>query len=131
MPKKINITIENKLITAKRDMNVYHHAGKTAHMISYNSSVTLPLSPVIGSDYLYVSIVSGPGNLETQSLVNLPSWIDFEFLSDGKLAVSHSYERIFLKIPPGIPGWQLKLTYPSTVVKKGTHYVIVSEDLRK
>ncbi len=119
MKKGIDITIQNKLIMEKRDMNVYHHASKSAHMISFNSSVTLPLRPVIDADYLYISIVSGPGHLETDSLVNLPSWVDFEFLSDGKLAVVHSHGRTFLKIPPGLPGWQLKLTRSSSVIRKG------------
>jgi hypothetical protein len=89
MPKEIKITIENMLITEKRDMNVYHNSTRSAHMISYNSSVTLPLGPVIDADYLYISIVSGPGHLGINSVVNLPSWVDFEFLPAGKLAVTH------------------------------------------
>jgi hypothetical protein len=130
MPKEINITIENRLITGKRDMNVYHHSTGSAHMISHNSSVTLPLGPVIDGDYLYISIVSGPGHLGMNSVVNLPSCADFEFLSEGKLAVTHADDRIFLKIPPGLPGWQLKLTRSSSGIGKGPHRVIISEELQ-
>ena len=110
MAKKINIIIENKLIIEKRDMNVYHHAGRSAHMISHDSSITLPLKPIIEDDYLHISIVSGPGNLENKSVVNLPSWLDFELSSAGDAAVTHSGERTILKIPPGPPTWQLKMT---------------------
>ena len=100
-------------------------------MISHNSSVTLPLRPFIDADYLYISIVSGPGHLGSKSVVNLPSWVDFEFLSDGKVAVAHSGDRIFLRIPPGLPGWQLKLTRSSSGIRKGGHLVIISEDLQE
>jgi hypothetical protein len=131
MPKEIKITIENRLITGKRDMNVYHHSTGSAHMISHNSSVTLPLGPVIDADYLYISIVGGPGHLGSKSVVNLPKWVDFEFLSEGKLALTHSHDRIFLKIPPGLPVWQLKLTRSCSRIRKGPHRVIISEDLQE
>ena len=128
MPKEINITIENRLITGKRDMNVYHHSSKSAHMIGHNSSVTLPLRPVLEDDYLYISIVSGPGSLEKRSVINLPAWVDFEFLSEGKLAVTHSDERMLLKIPAGLPGWQLKLTRSSSRFKQTDCRVTICED---
>jgi hypothetical protein len=110
MAKEINITIENKLVIEKRDMNVYHHATRSAHMISFDSSITLPLRPVIEDDYLHISIVSGPGHLKSKSIVNLPSWVDFEFSSRGDVTVAHSGNRTLVKIPPGLPMWQLKMT---------------------
>lgn len=110
MAKEINIIIENKLITEKRDMNVYHHAGRSAHMISHDSSVTLSLKPVVENDYLHISIVSGPGHLEGNCVVNLPSWIDFELSSAGDAAIVHSGNRTVLTIPPGSSIWQLKMT---------------------
>lgn len=113
MTKKINITVENRLVIEKRAMNIYHHATKSVHMISHNSSVTLSLRTILEHDYLHISIVIGPGDLERKSIVNLPSWIDFEFLSDGNVAVSHSGKRTLLKIPAGLPAWQLKLTRSS------------------
>lgn len=130
MMKEINITIENKLVIEKRDMNVYHHASRSAHMISHNSCIALPLRSTEGNDYLYISIVSGPGCMEHQSVVNLPSWLNFEFLSEGKLMVQHSDERTLLRIPPGLPGWQLKLTRSVSAFsnKKGTDCVTIYEE---
>ncbi len=110
MKKKINITIENKLLTDKRAMNVYHHSTRSAHMISHNSAITIPLKSVVDDDYLHISIVSGPGKLKNNSVVNLPAWSDFEFSSVGDVKLIHSGERTLLKIPPGLSGWQLKMT---------------------
>jgi hypothetical protein len=110
MTKEINVTIENKLIMEKRDMNVYHHAARSAHMISHDSSITLPLRPVTENDYVHVSIVTGPGRIEGICVVNLPSWVDFELSSAGDATITHSGDRILLKIPPGPPIWQLKMT---------------------
>ena len=111
MIKEIKITIENRLILEKRAVNVYHHASRSTHMISHNSSVTLPLRTKVEQDYLHISIVIGPGALELESIANLPSWIDFEFLFDRDVALSHLGERTLLKISPGLPVWQLKLTW--------------------
>ncbi len=79
-------------------------------MISFDSSITLPLKPIIEDDYLYISIVNGPGPLEGKYVANLPSWADFEFSSRGDVTVAHSGDRTLLKIPPGPAVWQLKVT---------------------
>ena len=110
MAKEINVTIENKLVIEKRDMNVYHHSTRSAHMISHDSSITLPLKSEIEDDCLHISIVSGPGWLEGNCVVNLPSWIDFELSSAGDASVAHSGDRTLLKIPPGPAIWQLRMT---------------------
>lgn len=47
-----------------------------------------------------ISIVSGPGRLEGNCVVNLPSWIDFELSSAGDAAVTHSGPNI-IENPPG------------------------------
>ena len=114
MTREINITIENKLVMEKRDMNVYHNFSKSAHLISYNNSITLPLRSIIEEDYLHVSIVSGPGHLKGPSIVILPAWIDFEFSSREDITVIHSGDRTLLKIPPGPPMWQLKMVRSPT-----------------
>jgi hypothetical protein len=129
MGKEINITIENRLVLEERDMNVYHHSTRSAHMISHNSSITLPLRPVIEDDYLHVSIVSGPGHLEGKCVVNLPSWVDFEFFSQGNVTVAHSSDRTLLKVPPGPPTWQLRMTRSlSSLIDKSMDHVIIGED---
>jgi hypothetical protein len=114
MAKQIKITIENKLVMEKRDMNVYHHSTRSAHMISHDSFVTLPLRSVIENDYLHISIVRGPGCLEGDCVVNLPSWVDYELSSAGDATTTHSGDRTLLKIPAGPPVWQLKMTWGSS-----------------
>ncbi len=116
----ITITVENKLIKEKRDINVYHHSTRSAHIISHNSSITLPLRIVGEGDYLHISVVSGPGSLWKDCLIDLPSWANFEFASEGKLTLTHSDDpkRTLLKIPPGPPAWQLKMTRPNGYNKK-------------
>ncbi len=111
MTKQTNITIENKFVLEERDMNVYHHSTKSAHMISPDSSITIPLKSVIEDDYLHISIVSGPGRLEGNCVVSLPSWVDFELSSAGDAATTHSGDRTLLKIPPGLPKWQLRISH--------------------
>ena len=129
MIKKINITIENQLSIEERDMNVYHHARKSAHMISHNSSITLPLMPLVANDYIYISLVSGPGHIKHKCFVNLPSWLDFEFLAaDGKVRVTRSGQRTLVKIPPGQPGWELKLTRSSSLFSRRRARVTICED---
>jgi len=126
--KEILITIENKLIIERRDINVYHHSTCSAHLISSNSLIALPLTTIETNDYLYFSVVSGPGSMEHQSVVNLPSWLNFEFLSEGKLTVQHADERILLRIPPGLPVWQLKLTLSPSGKSKAADGVYIYEE---
>jgi len=128
MVNEINVTIENKLVTEKRDINVYHHSSRSAHMISHNRSITLPLRPYIEEDYLHISIVSGPGHLEKNCVVNLPSWIDFEFSPGGNVSVVHTGDRTVLKIPPGPPVWQLKMTRSTSPVDRSADHVIIGDD---
>jgi hypothetical protein len=129
MAKRIKITIENKLLIEQRDMNVYHHALKSAHMISHNSSITLPFTPVVAHDFIYISLVSGPGHIKSQCLVNLPSWLDFEFLAAaGNVKVTHSGQRTLVKIPPGPPGWELKLTRSFSFFSRRRARVTICED---
>jgi hypothetical protein len=113
MIKDVEITIKNKLVMEKRDINVYHHASGSAHIISYNSSVTLPLGTVSQEDYLHISAVSGPGNLKYDSVIDLPSRVDFELTSEVKVTVTHCGDRTLAKIPPGPPTWMLKITRPN------------------
>jgi len=118
MREEFNIKVENKLIKERRYINVYHRSTRSAHLISYNSSITLPLGTVEENDYLYISAVRNNGNLWKACLIDVPSWADFEFSADGKVAVVHSHaaDRILLKVPPGPPTWQLKMTQPTAAI---------------
>jgi len=130
MTKEINITIENKLVLEKREMNVYHHSTRSAHLISHNNSITLPLRPSVEDDYLHISVVSGPGHLINKSVLSLPSWADFELSSEGKnIIVAHSGDRTLLKIPPGPSTWQLKMTRSITaIINRSADRVTVGDD---
>lgn len=110
MAKETNIIIENKLVLEKRDLSVYHHFARSAHMISFNRMYSLYLRAVLEDDYLHVAIVSGPGDLKGNCIVNMPSWIDFEFSLGSDISVNHVGDCTILKIPPGLPRWQLRLT---------------------
>ncbi|NIM16358.1 MAG: hypothetical protein GTO45_30545 [Candidatus Aminicenantes bacterium] len=128
MAKEISITIENKLVREKRGMNVYHHFTRSAHIINHNDSITFPLMSSIDDDYLHISLVSGPGYLENKSVVNLPSWADFEFSFEGNVTLAHSFDRTLLKIPPGIPVWQLKVTRSSSCIDQWPDRVTIGDD---
>lgn len=127
MTKQMKLTIENRIAIGRRDMNIYHHFTRSAHMISFDSSITLPLRTITDGDYLHISIVSGPGRLESSCIVDLPSWIDFELYSKGDVKIVHTSNRILVKIPPCFPIWQLKMTrslsslshYPSDYIAIG------------
>lgn len=129
MTEKLDITIENKLIKEKRDINVFHQSTRSAHIISRNSSITLPLRSVEEDDYLHISIVSGPGNLWKNCMIELPSITDFEFAFEGKAMITHSNNRTLLKIPPGSPTWQLKITIPNNpeIIQTSAHVIIGDE----
>ncbi|UCH93509.1 MAG: hypothetical protein JSV88_25000 [Candidatus Aminicenantes bacterium] len=129
MAKEINVIIENKLNMEKRDMNVYHHSTRSAHMISHDSSITLPLRPALEGDYLHISVVSGPGHLTNKSVVNLPSWADFEFSSVGNVAITHTGNRTLLKIPPGPSTWQLRMTRSiNSFINRSSDRVTIGDD---
>jgi hypothetical protein len=132
MSEVSDIKVENKLVKDKRGINVYHHSSRSAHLISHNSSITLPLGTVGSDDYLHISLVSGPGNLWKDCVINVPSWADFEFLSEGKMTLTHRGDRTILTIPPGPPTWQLKITRPngplSARAPRAADHVIVSDN---
>jgi hypothetical protein len=139
MREEIEITVENKLVAEKRDLNVYHLSTQSAHIISHNSSITLPLGTNRENDYLHISVVKGPGYLERNCLINLPSWVDFDFTSKESItaiSITHSHDadgaRTVLKIPPGPPAWELKITRPTSLPSNGQlakkkDYVIIGD----
>lgn len=109
MPQAIDIIVKNNLIMEKRGLNVYHHSDKSAHIISPDGSIRVPLTADKGGDYLHISAVRGPGPLLRGCVLDIPSWAEFEFSLEGKVTISHKNERTILRIPPGPPAWQLKI----------------------
>ena len=131
MAQQLPITIENKLIKEKRDIHVYHHSSRGAHIIGYDSAIELPLDSVDHDDYLYISIVKGPGNVWRDCVIHLPLWMDFEFSSRGDLILKHSQSndarRFILKIPPGPPTWELRLMRPTRLERSEEIKITIAE----
>lgn len=129
MAETFDIKVENKLRKEKRGINVYHHSSSSAHIISFDSSIKIPLNTVEEDDYLHISVVSGPGNLWQACFIIIPSWADFEFSTEVKVALTHSGSRTTLKIQPGPPTWQLKMTRPtkSCSTQTADHIIIGDE----
>ncbi len=128
MIKGTKITVENKLIAEKRDINIYHHSSRGAHLISYDRSLEIYLKTDIENDYLHISVVSGPGHLKNRSVVNLPSWANFEFFLDGKVTINHANNRILVVIPPGLPEWQVRVIRPYDG-DYGEDHIIIGDEI--
>ncbi len=126
MAKHLDITIENKLLAEERDMNIYHRSTRGAHIVSFDRAVTLALGLAPSGDYVHLSPVMGPGHLQGECIVSMPRCIDFELSAAGDATVSHAGDRIILKIPPGPPKWQIKMTQSRTFPgKQSSDRVIV------
>lgn len=65
MSKGIEIKVQNKLAKEKRDLNVYHHANRSANLLGINSRVTLPLRTAAEGDYIHISLVRDAGWVHT------------------------------------------------------------------
>ena len=120
MPEGIDMIVRNQLMAEKRDLNVYHHATRSAYMISHGNSITISLGASEDGDYLHLSIASGPGSMEKDCWINLPSWCDFTVFGLGNGDFTHSGDRTLLRIPPGPPVWQLKITRPISPLTRHT-----------
>jgi hypothetical protein len=110
--KHVGIKIKNKLLKEQRNINVYHHFKRSGHILSYNSSIIRGVRSADENDYLHISVESGPGYLKNYCILDLPSFLDFKLSLTGGISLIHSGERLLLKIPPGPPVWQLKMTIP-------------------
>ncbi len=121
MTAGFDIVINNKLTIQRRDIHVYHCASRSAHIISYNSSITLPLHTTDGKDYLGISMAGVAGGLRNNCVIDLPAWIEVEIYLEGKLTISHRDRRTLLKIPPGSPAWELRLTRPAGLTAISPH----------
>lgn len=128
MKKTTHIHFENNLLVEKRNMNVYHRGSRGTHFISHGSSVEIPLRTIDESDYINLSVAVGPGFMERRNIVDLPSWINYEFTSERQFSAIRSGDRILLKISAGLPEWKLKLTLPASHLKPSKDRVTISDD---
>lgn len=109
LKKQVDITVSNQLVKGERDINVYHHARRTAHLISCGGVLTSRITAGEADDYLHISVVSGPGYLENECVMDLPSFMNFRFRTTGEVIFDHSGERLVLRVPPGPPAWELRM----------------------
>lgn len=109
--KEVDISVENKLEIDKREINVYHHARKNSHLISFNSTISTLLKTSAENDYLHISPGRGPGDLKNTCSITIPSWLDVQFSSEGKITITHTKTKTGITLPPGPPTWELKLSW--------------------
>ncbi len=113
MTKPANITIENKLKSGKSDLHIYHHGSRSAHLLSFNSLIQLPLETDRETDYLDITPVRGSGPQWTECRLHLPPWANIHITAEGKISLEHTGREILVTVPPGVPAWKLKITRPS------------------
>lgn len=128
MKKTTRIHFENNLLIEKRNMNVYHGLSKGTHFISHGSSVEIQLRTMDEDDYINLSVAVGPGFMERSSIVDLPSWLNYEFRTYKDFSAIQSGGRVRLKISAGLPEWQLILKLPASSVSPSEGRVIISDD---
>jgi hypothetical protein len=58
----------------------------------------------------------------------MPAWADFEFSTEVKTTIRHLSSKIILKIQPGPPGWQLKITRPVDVSHKNAAHIVITDE---
>lgn len=133
--KRMDITIHNRLIKEKRDINVYHHSLQSAHIVSANSSLTRSIEPAANDDFLHISPVVGPGRLKNWCILDMPCFINFNFTPAGEVNLEHCGERTLIRIPPGLPTWELKMTIPDRLPPadsiNGSHVTIGDAEERQ
>ncbi len=116
MIKKCNLTIKNELTAENRYLNFYHHADISGHLISCGGSIAVSFKTLDSGDYVHISAASGPGVLKHGIVIDLPSWLDFILVTEGKtISMDHTGGRTTIRIPPGPPTWMLKLKYNSSI----------------
>lgn len=129
MPEGKVIEVKNKLVQEKRDLNIYHHATRSAYLISHSNVVKVALGDFGEGDYLHISVVSGPGNLVKDAWIDMPSWCDFSVtgLSNGE--ISHRGDRTYVRIPPGPPDWKLEIKgSPAHAGKEIKNHITIGDE---
>jgi len=109
---EVEITVRNRFLKDRRDIHVYHYSDSSSHIISANSSLTRRIDSIGANDYLHISVSSGPGHLKNYCILDLPAFLDFRFLLNGEVVLIHSDDRTLIRIPPGPPLWELKMSIP-------------------
>ena len=122
------MTIENKLLLEKRSISVYHHGNRSVHLISHKCYLDIRLQSALEKDYLFITMICGPGNINKKNILDLPAWINYEIFSEGKFSAVHKNNRILLRIPAGLPEWKLKLTRPTSQAQPKVDQIIIYDE---
>ena len=122
MADLIDIIIINRLVKEKRYLTIYHYGSGSSHLISNTKEVAVALNLKSKNDYLTISVVGEPGHIRNGCRVDLPSWLDFDFLAIAAVTVGHrgSEERVFIDVPPGLLNWRLKITRQKDSLPRNT-----------
>jgi hypothetical protein len=139
MADMINIIIINRLVKEKRYLTIYHHSTGSSHLVSDKKEVAVPLNLKTKKDYLTISVTGEPGHMWNGCRVDLPAWLDFDFLTTDAVTLGHrgSGERVVIDVPPGLPNWQLKITRQKDSLPRNikelnenpSHRIIISDEI--
>ena len=139
MADMINIIIINRLVKEKRYLTIYHHGTGSSHLVSDKKEVAVSLNLKTKKDYLTISVTGEPGHMWKGCRVDLPSWLDFDFLTTDSVTLGHrgSGERVVIDVPPGLPNWQLKITRQKDSLPRNmkelkensSHRIIISDEI--
>lgn len=112
MNKKHKILVENNMIIERREINIYHHSRTRTFLHNYDNAVAIDLKSTDEFDYIHLSIVKGPWNLQNECLIKFPDKLDLELSTNNLHGCIHfiqSGHKTLLKIPPGSPNWEVKI----------------------
>ncbi len=129
MVENVSITVKNLLNMDMKYLNVVHCSTVSAHLLSSNRAIELPLGNTDIHDHIHISACSEGGNdMWKDCLIDMPFWVDFELAFDGKATLLHSGNRLHLKLPSAPPTWQLKIRRPvGNGIACSNDYVVIAD----
>ncbi|MCU0288634.1 MAG: hypothetical protein MUF15_19855 [Acidobacteria bacterium] len=116
------IEVKNRLVSARRFIDIYHHHTGIADSIYCNQSISLSLRELTGNrqrDYLQISVAEEVAGSQFFYHIDLPSWAHFQVNLKGKpdIFLRHVGNRHILKLFLSQDSWQMKIFRPL-----GTHF---------
>lgn len=102
------MVILNRMMKSKADLAVYHHADKSAHIVTYSEAIEVSLTDTRG-DYIELSQISGSGPLPEESVIRFPDWLGYRIQVSKKVEVVHQDGQVVLSLVPGMERWHIKV----------------------
>ncbi len=112
MPEGFEFTIRNELSIDRRELIIYQHSRKSNHNISYPNAFKTKLEQGNKTEYIHISVSTGPGDFKAGYALELPPWVEFEFQNENKFKFVHHHRRLIIMCPPGPSHFQLRITFP-------------------